>query len=74
MIPSNGQESRRVTDNIIEWDRHYCCLYLDKGFNTWVIYRWGDDDWIWAYNDNSNISYRCDGIEGVLVLLKDKWS
>ena len=57
----------------IEWDEYFCCLSIRnfKGFNNWYVYRWGDDDWIWAYNDSNNISYRCDHFEG--LLLKDKW-
>lgn len=72
-IPKNKEQSRRVVDNIIVWDNHYCCLKIDKGFNEWTIYRWGTDDWIWAYNDYTNIPYRCDGLEGLFRLLKDKW-
>ena len=65
--------TRAVDDNIIEWDKPFCCLSIRKGFNLWYIYRWGDDDWIWAYNDNTNTSYRCDHFEGLFRLLKDKW-
>lgn len=72
-IPKNKEISRRVEDNIIDWDKRYCCLKIDTGFNEWTIYRWGDDDWIWAFDDYTNISYRCDGFEGLFRLLKDKW-
>ena len=65
--------SGRVHDNIIEWDKYWCCLSISKGFNEWIIYRWGDDGWIWAYDDQMCFSYRCDQMEGLFRLLKDKW-
>ena len=59
----------------ITWNKEYCCLEINKSASTnyWFVYRFGDDEWIWAYDDTMNISYRCDQIEGLLKLLKDKW-
>jgi hypothetical protein len=54
-------------------DKMFCSLHISRAFNDFFFYKYGDDGWIWVYNNNSNIAYRCDQIDGVIRFLKDKW-